>query len=68
MKIAVVAVARKDVVYYLAFACDGERHVEESFEKAADSVKSAYRGHVPLEEMALILRNAGYTVVGGSNG
>ncbi len=67
-KIAVVAVARKTLCIIWHLLVKGERYVEESFEKAVSSVRSAYCGHVPLEEIALILRSAGYVVVGGSNG
>jgi transposase len=67
-KIAVVAVARKMLCIIWHLLVKGERYVEETFEKAVGSIKSVYRGHVPLEEMVLILRSAGYIVVGGSNG
>jgi hypothetical protein len=40
-----------------------EMYVEEGFSKAARKIGVAYAGHVPLEEMAEVLRNAGYTVV-----
>ena len=46
---------------------NGEKYVEDGFEKHIRSVKAAYGGHVPLEEMAEVLRTAGY-VVRGPNG
>jgi transposase len=67
-KIAVVAVARKMLCIIWHLLVKGERYVEETFEKAVGSLKSVQCGHVPLEEMVLILRSAGYIVVGGSNG
>jgi hypothetical protein len=42
---------------------NGERYFEEGFSKTTVKVRAAYAGHVPLEEMAEVLRSAGYTVV-----
>jgi len=38
----------------------------DGFEKAVRCCRSACGGHVPLEEMAEVLRCAGYTVVANS--
>ena len=46
----------------------GERYVEEGFEKTLPNFKRAYGGHVPLEMIVEILRDAVYVVVTGSNG
>ena len=67
-KIAVVAVARKMLSIIWHLLMKGERYVEEHFEKALGSVKSVHDGYIPLEEMAAVLRSAGYVVFGGSNG
>jgi hypothetical protein len=40
----------------------GEKYVEDGFEKTARFSKAAWGGHVPLEEMAEVLRTAGYVV------
>jgi len=40
----------------------GENYVEEGFEKTFRNMKAVYRGHVPLEQMAEILRSAGFVV------
>jgi hypothetical protein len=42
---------------------NGEKFVEEGFEKTVRVYRAAYLGHVPLEEMAEVLRSAGNTVV-----
>ena len=42
---------------------NGEMYVEDGFEKSLIAGKRAYAGHVPLEEMAEILRTAGYVVL-----
>jgi hypothetical protein len=42
---------------------NGEKYVEEGFSKAVKKTRDAYAGHVPLEEMAAVLRSAEYTVV-----
>jgi hypothetical protein len=39
-----------------------ENYVEEGFEKTFRNMKAVYRGHVPLEQMAEILRSAGFVV------
>ena len=62
-KTAYVAVARKMLTVIWHLLVNGEKYVEEGFEKAVVSRKVAYGGHVPLEEMAEVLRSAGYTVV-----
>ncbi len=62
-KTAYVAVARKMLTVIWHLLVNGEKYVEEGFEKAVVSRKVAYAGHVPLEEMAEVLRSAGYTVV-----
>jgi transposase len=62
-KTAYVAVARKMLTVIWHLLVNGEKYVEEGFEKTARLRKAAYRGHVPLEEMAEVLRSAGYTVV-----
>ena len=61
-KTAYVAVARKMLTVIWHLLVNGEKYVEEGFEKTAVKMKAAYRGHVPLEEMAAVLRSAGYVV------
>jgi transposase len=63
-KTAIVAVARKMLTIIWHLLMKGEKFVEEGFEKTVKSMKAAYAGHVPLEEMAEILRRAGYGVSG----
>lgn len=60
---AYVAVARKMLTVVWHLLVNGETYVEEGFSKAIAKAKFSYAGHVPLEEMAEVLRNAGYTVV-----
>jgi transposase len=67
-KTAYVAVARKMLTIVWHLLVNGEKYVEDGFEKTVGSRKVAYGGHVPLEEMAKVLRSAGYIVVNGSNG
>jgi transposase len=67
-KTAYVAVARKMLTIVWHLLVNGEKYVEDGFEKTVGRSKVAYGGHVPLEEMAEVLRSAGYTVVNGSNG
>jgi transposase len=67
-KTAYVAVARKMLTIVWHLLVNGEKYVEDGFEKTVGRRKVAYGGHVPLEEMAEVLRSAGYTVVNGSNG
>jgi len=43
---------------------NGEKYVEEGFEKTVRCRKATYARHVPLEEMAEVLRSAGYMVTG----
>ncbi|MFZ1178749.1 MAG: hypothetical protein WAO15_21300 [Mycobacterium sp.] len=62
-KTAYVAVARKMLTVIWHLLVNGEAYVEEGFEKKVRRCKVAYGGHVPLEEMADVLRSAGYTVV-----
>jgi transposase len=66
-KTAIVAVARKMLTIIWHLLVKGERYVEEGFEKVVRTGRAVYAGHVPLEEMAEILRSAGY-VVSGPNG
>jgi transposase len=67
-KTAYVAVARKMLTVIWHLLVDGEKYVEEGFEKAVNCRKSVYGGHVPLEVMAEVLRSAGYLVISGPNG
>jgi transposase len=60
---AYVAVARKMLTVIWHLLVNGEKYVEEGFEKTVRVSKAVYRGHVPLEEMVKVLRRAGYTVV-----
>jgi transposase len=62
-KTAYVAVARKMLTVIWHLLVKGERFVEGVFSKTFRVRKVAYGGHVPLEEMAEVLRSAGYTVV-----
>jgi hypothetical protein len=41
-----------------------KKYVEESFEKSLRGGRDADAGHVPLEEMALVLGSTGYVVRG----
>ena len=61
-KTAYVAVARKMLTVIWHLLVNGERYVEKGFEKTVKCPKAAYGGHVPLEEMAEVLRSAGYVV------
>jgi transposase len=65
-KTAYVAVARKMLTVIWHLLVNGERYVEDGFEKPARLSKVAWGGHVPLEEMAEVLRGAGYIVRGPS--
>ena len=62
-KTAYVAVARKMLTVVWHLLVNGELYVEEGFSKDAIKVRTAYAGHIPLEEMAEVLRNAGYTAL-----
>jgi transposase len=62
-KTAIVAVARKMLTVIWHLLVNGEKYVEETFKKTVRKTKVAYGGHLPLEEMARILRSAGYAVV-----
>jgi len=62
-KTAYVAVARKMLTVIWHLLVNGEKYVEQGVEKTVVSRKVVYAGHVPLEEMAEVLRSAGYTVV-----
>lgn len=62
-KTAYVAVARKILTVIWHLLVNGEKYVENGFEKTVRIRKVAFGGHVPLEEMAEVLRSAGYTVV-----
>lgn len=61
-KTAIVAVARKMLTIIWHLLVNGEMYVEEGFGKTIVKTKVVYEGHVPLEEMAEALRNAGYVV------
>jgi len=63
-KTAVVAVARKMLTIIHHLLVNGERYVEEGFEKRLRGRKAVYAGHVPLEDMVAVLRGAGYVVRG----
>ncbi len=67
-KIAVVAVARKMLTVIWHLLKEGEMYVDDVFGKKVKGVKVAYCGHVSLDEMARILREAGFMVLGGSDG
>jgi len=62
-KTAYVAMARKMLTVVWHLLVNGERYVEDGFEKTTVKMKVAYGGHVPLEVMAEVLRSAGYMVV-----
>lgn len=62
-KTAYVAVARKMLTVIWHLLVNDEMYVEEGFSKSARKMRAVYAGHVPLEEMAEVLRSAGYTVV-----
>jgi len=64
-KIVIVAVARKMLCIIWHLLAKGERYSEDMFEKTVRGFKAAYRGSVPLEEMARVLRAAGYVVLSG---
>jgi transposase len=61
-KTAIVAVARKMLTVIWHLLVNGEMYVEEGFEKNVGKVRAVYAGHVPLEDMAVVLRSAGYMV------
>lgn len=63
-KAAIVAVARKMLTIIHHLLVNGERYVEEGFEKRLKCRRTVYAGHVPLEDMAAVLRSAGYVVSG----
>jgi transposase len=63
-KTAIVAVARKMLTIIWHLLVKGEKYVEEGFEKTIRNMKAVYCGHVPLDEMAEVLRSAGYVVSG----
>ena len=63
-KTAIVAVARKMLTIIWHLLVNGEKYVEEGFEKSVRAGKAVYSGHVPLEEMVAVLRSAGYVVRG----
>jgi transposase len=66
-KTAIVAVARKMLTVIWHLLVNGEKYVEEGFEKSVRAGKAVYAGHVPLDDMVAVLRSAGY-VVSGPNG
>jgi len=59
-----VAVARKMLTIIHHLLVNGERYVEDGFEKRLRGRGSIRFGGVPLEEMASVLRDAGYLVSG----
>jgi transposase len=61
---AIVAVARKMLTIIWHLLVNGERYVEEGFEKRLRGGRAVYSGHVPLEDMVAVLRCAGYVVSG----
>ena len=61
---AVVAVARKMLTIIWHLLVNGERYVEEGFEKRVRGGRAVYAGYVPLEDMVAVLRGAGYVVRG----
>ena len=63
-KTAIVAVARKMLTIIHHLLVNGERYVEDGFEKRLRGRGSIRFGGVPLEEMAAVLRDAGYVVSG----
>ena len=67
-KVAVVAVARKMLTIIWHLLMTGEKYVEDMFEKTVKELRVVYHGSVPLEEMARVLRAAGYVVLGGPDG
>jgi hypothetical protein len=62
-KTAYVAVARKMLTVIWHLLVNGEKYVEDGFEKGVRRRKAVYRGHVPLDEMATVLRSTGYWLV-----
>lgn len=62
-KTAYVAVARKMLTVVWHLLVSGEKYIEEGVLKTGVKPRTAYAGHVPLEDMAEVLRSAGYTVV-----
>lgn len=62
-KTAYVAVARKMLTVIWHLLVKGEKYVEDGFEKTVKKRRFRYGGHVRLEEIAEVLRRAGYTVV-----
>jgi transposase len=67
-KTAIVAVARKMLVIIHHLLVNGERYVEDGFEKKLKGRRSILFRGVPLEDMAVVLRNAGYVVSGPFGG
>ena len=65
-KTAIVAVARKMLTIIWHLLVKGEKYVEEGFGKTVRSRRAVFGGHVSLEEMAAVLRGAGYVVSGPS--
>jgi len=63
-KTAIVAVARKMLTIIHHLLVNGEKYVEEGFEKRFRSKGSARLRDVPLEEMVVVLRESGYVVRG----
>jgi transposase len=65
-KTAIVAVARKMLTIIWHLLVKGEKYVEEGFGKTVRTRRAVFGGHVSLEEMAAVLRGAGYVVSGPS--
>jgi len=63
-KTAIVALARKMLTIIHHLLVNGERYVEDGFEKRLRGRGSIRFRGVPLEEMASVLRDAGYLVSG----
>jgi len=67
-KTAIVAVARKMLTIIHHLLVNGEEYVEDGFEKKLRSRRAIHFRGVPLEEMATVLRDAGYMVSGPFGG
>lgn len=63
-KTAIVAVARKMLAIIWHLLVNGEKYVEEGFVKKLRAVRVAGLEHVALEDMASVLRSAGYVIKG----
>jgi transposase len=63
-KTAIVAVARKMLVLIHHLLVNGEKYVEDGFEKRMRGGRAVQFRGFPLEEMVAVLRGAGYVVSG----